>query len=313
MRNAGVYFRKRCAANAEFVEAALHSAIDRRAAQNQKEDARAHLWKVIDYAVFAGGRRLRPNFVVESARLFAGRGGRGEPESTLTERFAASIELVHGFSLAHDDLPAMDDDDMRRGRPSVHKKYGEAAAILAGDMILSLAFAHLLPGADEKNTPQEDKQKISDGHRQLAQAAMEMIQGQSMDLRQAAQTPQAWEEIARCKTGALFAAACALGAIAGGADAPARRMLYEYGVSAGIAYQIMDDLGDRQEEQHDPSSNNFAVRFGRAAARTALAEHADNAGQALAALDAPFHNDFLALLKTPRHEKKISEQQTSEQ
>lgn len=192
------------------------------------------------HAVLAGGKRLRPFLTVETARLLGADG-----EAPL--RVGAAIELLHCYSLVHDDLPAMDDDDLRRGRPTVHRAFDEATAILAGDALLTLAFDVL---ADPALT--DDASVRAELVLGLARAAGlgGMVGGQMLDLEAESRTqPLAEAEVRRLqamKTGALIAFAVDAGGIMAGAGAEERRMLTTYGRALGAAFQIADDILDRE-------------------------------------------------------------------
>lgn len=188
------------------------------------------------HGVLNGGKRLRPFLVVESAALF----GRAPSEAALA--VAAALECVHCYSLIHDDLPAMDDDDLRRGQPTVHKAFDEASAILAGDALLTLAFD--VVAADGPDDPVRRLDLV----RCLARAAGlgGMVGGQALDL-EAAHAPPDEAGIIRLqamKTGALIRFACEAGAIVAGASASDRERLAEFGSALGLAFQIADDLLD---------------------------------------------------------------------
>ena len=194
------------------------------------------LWQAMRYAALGGGKRLRPFFVLQSARIF---GVSGEPAL----RAAAAVEMIHAYSLAHDDLPAMDDDDLRRGQPTVHRQFDEATAILAGDALQTLAFEVLSgPATHPAGDVRADLVAV------LAQAsgAAGMAGGQMLDLN-AADT--GWDAAAvrhlqSMKTAALFAGACEMGAILGEAPADQRAALRAFGLNFGLAFQITDDLLD---------------------------------------------------------------------
>ena len=194
------------------------------------------LFEAMRYAVFSGGKRFRPFLLCESARLF----GVGS-QSAL--RAAAAIECVHIYSLIHDDLPCMDDDDLRHGQPTVHRKFDEATAVLAGDALLTLAF-ELLAGEDTH----EDARVRLDLVRRLAVAAggHGMVGGQTIDLASegAALDIGAITRLQRLKTGALIAFACEGGGVLGHASAEALHALHAYAHDLGLAYQIADDLLD---------------------------------------------------------------------
>lgn len=186
------------------------------------------------YAALGQGKRLRPFFVVETAKLFA------VPRERAL-RVGAALECVHCYSLAHDDLPAMDDDDMRRGRPALHKAFDEATAILAGDALLTLAF-EILAGPHTHPDGAVRSRLIAE----LAKAAghVGMVGGQMLDLMaapQAAATFDAVVAMQAMKTGALFGFACEAGAMLGGGDAAPFR---QYAEHIGLAFQIADDILD---------------------------------------------------------------------
>ena len=199
----------------------------------------ARLVAAMRHALLAGGKRFRPFLVVECARLFRP----DDAENDGLWRVAAAVECLHTYSLIHDDLPAMDDDDLRRGKATVHRAFDEATAILAGDSLLTLAFdllatwqAHADPGvrADLVAT--------------LARACGVggMAGGQMLDLAAESETPDADEvrTMQLMKTGALFAAACEMGALWAGAGDDNRAALADYGRMLGLTFQIADDLID---------------------------------------------------------------------
>lgn len=239
-----------------------------------------NLWRAMRYAVLAGGKRLRPFLVVSAAEVCG-----GEPTRVL--RVAAAVEMMHTYSLVHDDLPAMDDDDLRRGQPSLHKKFDEATAILAGDALLTLAFEVL---ADPLTHP--DDRIRSELVLGLARAGGPggMAGGQMLDL-EAERRPTADDnEIMRLesmKTGALFAWSCEAGAVAAGADPAARAYLRDFGSDFGLAFQITDDIldeiGDASEagkavgKDHARGKATFVSRYGLAGARAIAARHVEKA------------------------------------
>ncbi len=188
------------------------------------------------YAALGPGKRLRPFVLIESARLF-GREGDG------VVRAAAALECVHCYSLVHDDLPAMDDDDMRRGRPTVHRAFDEATAILAGDALLTLAFAILADPAtdDDANVRAKLAAGLAEAAGAGGMAGGQMIDlaAEGADLDQAAVT-----DMQAMKTGALFRYAAEAGAILGRAGDGDRARLARYGAALGAAFQLADDLID---------------------------------------------------------------------
>jgi farnesyl diphosphate synthase len=188
------------------------------------------------YATLAGGKRLRPFLVVEGARLFG-----VEPEGAL--RAAAAIEMVHCYSLVHDDLPAMDDDDMRRGRPTVHKAFDEATAILAGDGLLTRAFEVL---ADPATHPDGAVRCALVAALARAAGAEGMVGGQMIDLAVEHRATGIGEitRLQRLKTGALIHFSCSAGPIMAHAPAQLRDAMHFYAQDFGLAFQMADDLLD---------------------------------------------------------------------
>jgi len=192
------------------------------------------LWEAIGYALLGGGKRLRPALVCATAEAFGGE----TPQGSLPLRFAASLEMIHTYSLVHDDLPCMDDDDLRRGRPTVHRAFDEATAVLAGDALQSLAFEHLLAGGEEDARPARLAALLASG-------ASRMVEGQSLDLQAETAAAALAEaevlDLQRRKTGALLAAAVVGGAISATGSAQG---LSDAGLRLGLAFQIADDLLD---------------------------------------------------------------------
>ncbi|RWH56777.1 MAG: polyprenyl synthetase family protein [Mesorhizobium sp.] len=192
------------------------------------------LMAAMRHGVLNGGKRLRPFLVVESAALFS-----ANDEAAL--RVAAALECVHCYSLIHDDLPAMDDDDLRRGQPTVHKAFDEATAILAGDALLTLAFDII---ADEATAlPAERRAALVLA---LAAGTGGMVGGQTLDLEAERKRPDEAGiiRLQAMKTGALIRFACEAGAIIAGASAVDRERLAEFGSAIGLAFQLADDLLD---------------------------------------------------------------------
>lgn len=273
------------AATAAAVTAYIDAAIAQSGAPGER------LAAAMRHGALAGGKRLRPFLVVESAALF------GVPRSAAMPA-AAALECIHCYSLVHDDLPAMDNDDLRRGQPTVHRAYDEATAILAGDGLLTLAFEIL--ARDEAGPDAEVRIALVAS---LARAAgvAGMIGGQMLDLaaegRFAAGGPLDLpaEEIIRLqamKTGALLRQACEAGALLGRADAGQRESLDRYARAVGRAFQIADDLLDVEGEADtvgkavgkDAAAGKATLvgRLGIAGARAELARLVAEAEAALA-------------------------------
>lgn len=198
------------------------------------------LHEAMRYAVFGGGKRLRPFLVVASANIF----GVSQDSALQT---AAAIEFIHAYSLVHDDLPAMDDDDMRRGQPSCHIKFDEATAILAGDALLTFAFEVLADNSTHSN-PAVRCELV----RSVAKAAGSrgMVGGQMMDIISEKNSMGINQiiHLQRLKTSELFAASCEAGAILGNAAPNLRNMLRSYAYDIGLVFQITDDLLDAEAE-----------------------------------------------------------------
>ncbi|MSP79730.1 MAG: polyprenyl synthetase family protein [Rhodospirillales bacterium] len=196
----------------------------------------ARLMEAMRYSSLGGGKRIRPFMVTAGARLFS-------VAESCALRVAAAVEMVHCYSLVHDDLPAMDDDDLRRGQPTCHVRFDEATAILAGDALLTRAFEVL---ADIPTHP--DPQVRSQLVLALARAAGAdgMVGGQMLDLMSENESLDMPEitRLQRMKTGALIAFACEAGATLGKASEPARHALRAYAHDLGLAFQIADDLLD---------------------------------------------------------------------
>lgn len=204
----------------------------------EPDGLQARVIEAMHYTTFAGGKRLRPFLVVTGAGLFE-----VPRESAL--RAAVAVELVHTYSLVHDDLPCMDDDDLRRGMPTLHVEFDEATAVLAGDALLTLAF-EVLASERTHADPAVRCELIAE----LARAAgtYGMVGGQMMDLlaENRELDEAAIKRLQGMKTGALFAFACEAGAILGEAAGEAREALSAYARDLGLAFQIADDLLDAE-------------------------------------------------------------------
>lgn len=187
------------------------------------------------YALLDGGKRIRPSLLLAVCEMLGGNATQALP-------FACALEMIHSYSLVHDDLPAMDDDDFRRGKPSVHRQFGEGNAVLAGDGLLTAAALLLCKqkGCDPAKTV-------------ILQAALEMASGQSYDLNEIARTGEMLNLLHRQKTGALFSAAFSAGAHLSGHDELAERFS-ETGQDVGLLFQMTDDLLDAEK---DRAENKF--------------------------------------------------------
>jgi geranylgeranyl diphosphate synthase type II len=218
-------------------------------------EAPTTLHRAMRYSLFAGGKRIRPAFCLEAARMVSAGSGPGTEADLLS--ISCTLELIHTYSLIHDDLPALDNDDYRRGKLTCHKVFGEAMAILAGDALLTLAFQVLssLPGTDAAVK--------SDLVAELSRAGgtvRGMIGGQVADLEAVSGqvTAEVLEYIHRAKTGALFVASVRLGAIGAGASPEQVAAITCFGENAGLAFQIVDDILDVES-----SSENLGKTAGK--------------------------------------------------
>lgn len=250
------------------------------------EGAPEAIREAMRYSLLGGGKRLRPILVIAAAAVFG-----APPERVMPA--ACALEMIHTYSLVHDDLPAMDDDDLRRGRPTNHKVYGEAMAILAGDALLTLAFELLARQADQPEIQSSAALRVV---REVASGAgaAGMVGGQVLDI--------AWEskgaegdvlaQIHRLKTGALFQASLRAGAVLAGATETELRHLDAYAHHFGLAFQIQDDVldvvgdavktgkGVGRDERHDKST--YVRRFGLDGARQMARDEVAAAKEALA-------------------------------
>ena len=258
-----------------FIEEYLENFYSRFHAEPQKP-----LYDSIQYSLLAGGKRLRPILCMEFCRICGQDWKAAAP-------FAAAIEMIHTYSLIHDDLPSMDDDDFRRGRPTNHKVYGEAMAILAGDALLTDAF---LSASEAKLTCPEDMSRAIALLSTCAGSAG-MVGGQVLDIM--SEERQISEEeilnIQSRKTGGLIRAACGLGAIAGGASPEQVDAACRFADNLGLAFQIRDDMLDvigTQEEMGkgvgtDETKNTFVRLYGLPKCEELVQKYTADAIQAL--------------------------------
>ncbi len=229
------------------------------AAASFHKDTPEALREAMAYSLLGGGKRIRPILCLLSARLLSDaeqrnahwpeHGGKSPMEHLLP--FAGALECIHTYSLIHDDLPAMDNDDLRRGRPSNHKQFDEATAILAGDGLLTDAFALMASVGEGGIIP---AQRVLRAITLTAKAAGSsgMVGGQFLDMRYTGQKNVSLKELAAMqvmKTGALLRVACVAGAVLAGADEKNIQVLHAYGTALGIAFQIADDILDETGDQ----------------------------------------------------------------
>jgi geranylgeranyl diphosphate synthase type II len=248
----------------------------------------ADIYKAVRYSVFNGGKRIRPILCLAAAEAVGGDLGPAIP-------VACSLELIHAYSLIHDDLPAMDNDDFRRGKPTCHKVFGEDIAILAGDALLTEAFV-LLSGMEKVRLSAERRLAVI---QEIAQAAgiCGMVGGQALDVLSGKFTPDenTLREIHRRKTGALIVAAIKSGAIISNAGKDKIQALAEYGINVGLAFQIADDIlnveGDRELMGKETGSDaargklTYPSLMGLDAAKEKLAKYIDAAEVSLSDFD----------------------------
>ena len=253
---------------------------------NAENSIAPRLYDAMHYSVFNGGKRIRPVLVYATAVAL-------KSDSPLTDVSASAVELIHAYSLIHDDLPAMDDDDLRRGKPTCHIAFDEATAILAGDALQTLAFEILINSPSAQNNAAQILQMVS----RLAKAsgAAGMVGGQAFDLYSTGKqlSLEALIQMHRHKTGALISASVILGALASGNASSAQlTALEQYAACIGLAFQIKDDildvesdtetLGKQQGADETLNKATYTSILGlEKAKQEALSQHQ----QALAALD----------------------------
>ena len=268
--------------SAEAVDEALESLVP------APDGADGRLLEAMRYSLFAGGKRLRPFLVLSGADLF-------DVPRAWSVNTAAAIEMVHTYSLVHDDLPAMDDDDLRRGKPTCHIAFDEATAILVGDSLLTLAFEAVTTPAGHPDAAVRAEIACA-----LARAAGAdgMAGGQAIDLAAESRDLTLDEviQLQRLKTGALFGFSCEAGAILAGEDGAARGALRDYAACIGLAFQIADDLLDHEGTEADlgkavgkdaaAGKATFVGLLGAEEARRRAEALVDDAVTALSAFDA---------------------------
>lgn len=239
------------------------------------------LFESMRYSLLAGGKRLRPVLVFEFCRLCGGQWQDAAP-------FAAAVEMVHTYSLIHDDLPCMDNDDYRRGRPTNHKVFGEATAVLAGDGLLTAAFSSLVRAPYSAQTRLQAVEVLSGCAGELG-----MVGGQMLDMESEQRACTEAEILATQtrKTGALIRAACLLGVLAGSGDEEKQRAAAEFASHLGLAFQIRDDMLDVVGNAQtlgkavgmDAGKNTFVRLYGMNACEALVMQHTE---QAIAVLEA---------------------------
>lgn len=285
---------ERCAQYRQYLEKYLRDFYEQFHDMPQKP-----LLDAMEYSLFAGGKRLRPIFCFEFCRMAGGQWEKAAP-------FAAAVEMIHTYSLIHDDLPAMDNDDLRRGRPTNHKVYGEGMAILAGDALLTDAFS--VASFAQLDNPAQMGYAIS----VLAQCAgsLGMVGGQALDILSQDRTLSEQEvtDIQTRKTGALINAACVLGVVAAGGTEEQIQAAGMFAGALGLAFQIRDDMLDvigSQEEMGkgigtDAGKNTFVRLYGLEQCETLVKKYTRFAVSRLEAFDEPGFMTELAESLTDR-------------
>ena len=265
-----------------------------------ENEPQKRLFEAMRYSLLAGGKRIRPVLTLAFCELCG-----GTVEDAVD--FAAAVEMIQTYSLIHDDLPAMDDDDFRRGKPSNHKVYGEAMAILAGDALLTAAFGTLT----KANLPAE---RIVEAVRVLSHCAGElgMVGGQVLDMAAEERecTAQEVTEIELRKTAALISAACQLGVIAAGGSKEQQQAAARYAEGIGLAFQIHDDvldvIGDAallgKSVGTDGNKNTFVRLYGVERCQAMVREKTEEAICALSAFEnTEFLTELAQMLATRKH------------
>ena len=280
-------FEEKTQAYREMIESYLASIYAPFTAEPQKP-----IFEAANYSLLAGGKRLRPILALEFCRMCG-----GEPERALP--FGAAVEMIHTYSLIHDDLPCMDNDDYRRGRLTNHKVYGEGMAVLAGDALLTDAFAV----ATRAELPEPGK--IGEAIAALSECAgsLGMIGGQVLDImsEQRQCTTQEVLDIQSRKTGKLITAPCVLGVIAGGGTEAQKEAAARFAALLGLAFQIRDDMLDVIGSQAelgkatgmDAEKNTFVRLYGLDKCAELVERYTQ---EAITALDAFQNKDYLAAL-----------------
>ena len=266
-----------------------------------RKEPQKPLFEAMEYSLLAGGKRLRPIFAMDFCRMCGGDWKNAAP-------FAAAIEMIHTYSLIHDDLPSMDNDDFRRGRPTNHKVFGEAMAILAGDALLTDAF--LIAASAKLPNPADMATAIA----LMAEGAgsLGMVGGQVLDIMSEERELNEQEvlDIQSRKTGKLISIACCLGAIAGGATEAQLDAAARFAAGLGLAFQIRDDMLDvigTQEEMGkgvgtDAAKNTFVRLYGLEKCEELVQKYTQSA---IDALDAFENTDYMIALAKSLTDRRV--------
>ena len=289
-------FENRSREYREFVEAYLKSIYPRYADQPQQP-----LFEAMEYSLLAGGKRLRPIFALDFCRMCGGDWKNAAP-------FAAAIEMIHTYSLIHDDLPCMDNDDFRRGRPTNHKVFGEGMAVLAGDALLTDAF--LVASTAKIPNPVDMGKAI--GMMAEGAGSLGMVGGQVLDIMSEERelTEREVLDIQSRKTGCLIHIACCLGVIAGGGSAEQLEAAGKFAANLGLAFQIRDDMLDvigTQEEMGkgvgtDETKNTFVRLHGLEKCEELVQKYTQ---AAIDALDAFENTEFMVALAKSLTDRRV--------
>ena len=289
-------FEERSREYREFTEEYLKNIYPRFRCEPQGE-----LFDAMEYSLLAGGKRLRPMFVLDFCRMCGGDWRKAAP-------FAAAMEMIHTYSLIHDDLPCMDNDDFRRGRPTNHKVYGETMAILAGDGLLTDAF--LL--ASSAQLPDPSQMGLAIGVLAQNAGSLGMVGGQVLDIQSETRELSEQEviDIQSRKTGGLINAACVLGVIAGGGDEAKIEAAATFAGALGMAFQIRDDMLDvigTQEEMGkgvgtDETKNTFVKLYGLKKCEELVHKYTSTAIEALHVFE---NTDFMIELARSLTDRRV--------
>jgi len=286
-------FAERTSAYKTYIEQYLNNECFRHDNEPQQK-----LFDAMRYSLLAGGKRLRPIFVFDFCRMCAG-------EWTQSVNFAAAVEMIHTYSLIHDDLPCMDNDDYRRGALTNHKVYGEATAVLAGDALLTAAFSELATAPMDAQTRILAVEVLSRCAGELG-----MVGGQVLDMDSESRqcTEQEVLDVQSRKTGALIRAACVLGVLAGGGSVSQQNAAAAFADHLGLAFQIRDDMLDVIGNAHelgkatgaDAVKNTFVQLYGIDKCDRLVRTHTEIAIDSLSVFDNREYMCNLAMSLTDR-------------
>lgn len=249
------------------------------------------IFEAIEYSIFTGGKRLRPIMALKSCEMFKGNYNDAIP-------YAIAIEMIHTYSLIHDDLPAMDNDDFRRGKPTTHKVFGEAMAILAGDGLLNLAFEFVLNFISDNAKNSLEYKKFTRALKEISKysGVNGMIGGQVVDLLASHETTTEDKLIFmyKTKTAALIRSALVSGAIIGNANESEIEIMRDFGYNLGMAYQIRDDILDFEEDK-SIDKLTYLTFYDINKAKEKVEEYSDNAIKTLRNLNNKDTDFFIEL------------------